>query len=304
MQIITKFITNNAVDDTKIRLRSNQYLRSRNNANSADLNILKTNATDQVIMASASNWLPDAANVMTLGTTTVQFLTMFASTFSSGTSNDMNLTAGASGGNAINVFAASIVGGQNNVITTTTNNTFSQTLKTGNNGGGASGSTTITTGTGSTAANRGTVALGSYRVALTEGSLNLFSASTDPTTITAIAGDVYYNTTSNLLKYYNGSAWVTVGAGGSMTPKKELFTLSSGDITNQYIDVTQVALTDSIDFLVKGGGVQIEGSSYDYTVSYTGGAGGKTRIAFANDLATGGLSALVSGDIVVVKYLY
>lgn len=86
--------------------------------------------------------------------------------------------------------------------------------------------------------------------------------------------------------------------------KKEYFTLSGTDITNQYIDLSFVARTDSIDFLVKGGGIQIEGVSDDYSVDYTGGAGGNTRITFLNDLATGGVSELLAGDIVVVKYQY
>jgi len=42
----------------------------------------------------------------------------------------------------------------------------------------------------------------------------------------------------------------------------------------------------------------------DYTVSLTGGAGGVTRITFAGDLATGGNAALVSGDILMIKYAY
>jgi hypothetical protein len=103
----------------------------------------------------------------------------------------------------------------------------------------------------------------------------------------------------------NGSGVLSWSAAvASATNLKELFTLSGTDITNQYIDLTQVALTDSIDFVVKGGGIQIEGASYDYSVSYTGGAGGKTRITFLNDLATGGLAALIAGDVVVVKYQY
>jgi hypothetical protein len=31
----------------------------------------------------------------------------------------------------------------------------------------------------------------------------------------AIAGSIYYNTTSNLLKFYNGSSWVALTSGGS-----------------------------------------------------------------------------------------
>lgn len=85
---------------------------------------------------------------------------------------------------------------------------------------------------------------------------------------------------------------------------KELFTLIAGDITNQYVDLAQVAKTGSIDFKVKGSGELIEGASHDYSVSYTGGVGGKTRVSFLNDLATGGNAALVATDIVQVLYAY
>lgn len=85
-------------------------------------------------------------------------------------------------------------------------------------------------------------------------------------------------------------------------PKKETFTLGAGDITNQYIDLTEVAKTDSIHFIVKGLPPLLEGASHDYSVSYTGGAGGKTRITFLNDLATGGAAALVASDVVQVAY--
>ena len=97
-------------------------------------------------------------------------------------------------------------------------------------------------------------------------------------------------------------SWVTPSS--SATNNKELKTLSSGDITNQFIDLAHVALTNSISFVVKGGGIQIEGASFDYSVSYTGGVGGNTRITFLNDLATGGASALIAGDVVVAQYEY
>lgn len=124
--------------------------------------------------------------------------------------------------------------------------------------------------------------------------LELFDA-TNPGIVPASGGG-----TTNYLRA--DGTWASVAAGEFS--KKELFTLSGTDITNQYIDLTQVAKTDSIMFMVKGGGLQIEGASHDYSVSYTGGGGGKTRITFLNDLATGGNSALIATDVVVVKYEY
>jgi len=88
------------------------------------------------------------------------------------------------------------------------------------------------------------------------------------------------------------------------TANKETFILNGTDITNQYIDLAHVATTNSIIFMVKGSGNLLEGASYDYSVSYTGGAGGNTRITFLNDLATGGAAALVATDVVQVNYSY
>lgn len=82
---------------------------------------------------------------------------------------------------------------------------------------------------------------------------------------------------------------------------KESFTISAGDITNQYIDLLQVIKASSLDFMFSGL-VHREGA--DYSVSLTGGAGGKTRITFLGQLATAGASELVATDVVYVKYAY
>jgi hypothetical protein len=42
--------------------------------------------------------------------------------------------------------------------------------------------------------------------------ITLPTAASDPGT--AVAGDMYYNTTSNTVKNYSGSAWVNVRDGG------------------------------------------------------------------------------------------
>ena len=92
----------------------------------------------------------------------------------------------------------------------------------------------------------------------------------------------------------------STGATMAKKPKKASFTLSPTDITNQFVDLTDVASQGSVEFRVVGAGAQEE--TTDYTVNYTGGVGSKTRITFAGGLATGGVSALVSTDIVNVYY--
>lgn len=92
-------------------------------------------------------------------------------------------------------------------------------------------------------------------------------------------------------------AYVDAQVAGGTVAKKEIFTLSGTDITNQYVDLLFTAETDSILAWAKGGPNGIE--TDDYTLSIVL---GKTRITFNNDWATGGADALIAGDILVVQY--
>jgi hypothetical protein len=98
-------------------------------------------------------------------------------------------------------------------------------------------------------------------------------------------------------------SWVSPTS-GSATFNKETFVLTAGDISNGYVDLAEVAVQNSIVFLVRGAGVMLEGASYDYSVNYTGGNGGKTRITWLNDLATNGAAELVAGDVLQIQYQY
>jgi hypothetical protein len=77
----------------------------------------------------------------------------------------------------------------------------------------------------------------------------------------------------------------------------EVKTLVNQDITNQYVDLGFKALTDSCTVWPVNGPIQTP--TTDYTLSYTGGAGGVTRLTFAGDLA----SKLAATDKLVIKYL-
>lgn len=81
---------------------------------------------------------------------------------------------------------------------------------------------------------------------------------------------------------------------------KERFVLSGTDITNQYIDLAHEAIANSLMAYVDRLAIH-EGASEDYTLSVVA---GKTRISFANAIATGGLEALEAGDVINVKYTY
>jgi hypothetical protein len=60
-QVVKKFIQNNAVDENKIRLSNNANLKARNAANSADVSILKVNASDKIEFASVPQATSDAS---------------------------------------------------------------------------------------------------------------------------------------------------------------------------------------------------------------------------------------------------
>lgn len=60
-QLQKKFLANNAVDENKIRLSNNANLKARNAANSADVNILKVNASDKIEFASVPQATADAS---------------------------------------------------------------------------------------------------------------------------------------------------------------------------------------------------------------------------------------------------
>lgn len=93
----------------------------------------------------------------------------------------------------------------------------------------------------------------------------------------------------------------TTGAVMTRVPRKFKKTLDATDIANQYLDLLHVAAQDSIRFCPAGAGNQEEDE--DFTVSYTGGNGSKTRVTFAGGLASAGVSALVAGDKITIYYL-
>jgi hypothetical protein len=95
----------------------------------------------------------------------------------------------------------------------------------------------------------------------------------------------------------DGSGGVSFSSpAATSTNGKHVFT----SVATSYVDLGYVALTDSIKMAIAGAGCQVEGASYDYTVSYTGGTGGKTRITFVNTLAT----LIDTTDVIEIDYQY
>ena len=93
----------------------------------------------------------------------------------------------------------------------------------------------------------------------------------------------------------------TVASLNSVTFHKQKKVLSGTDIENQFVDLAYQAKDKSTLCFVGGaaGGYMHEGD--DYTVSVVA---GKTRITFAGDFASGGLTALEVNDVLFFQFQY
>lgn len=88
-----------------------------------------------------------------------------------------------------------------------------------------------------------------------------------------------------------------IGALESVTHRKEKFTLTATDITNGYVDLLVTHVSDSEMVFV--GALYLHSGDH-YMVSTQGSV---TRLTWVNDVAVGGTSELVEGDVVYVRYM-
>lgn len=274
-QIVTKFITDNAATDQKIDLRNNQPLRSRNAANSADVDILLVDTSDivQLNPNTQINSTPAAANDV---------------------ANKSYVDTAVSGGGSAGMLVKLAV-----EVATSANITLS-------------GTQTID-GVGVTAGQRVLVRAqttgsqnGIYVVAA-----GAWSRSTDLGTGTSTIQNgcqIYCNSGTqfggHVFALTNDADPINVGVFAlSFQPvntiaSRSQFNLTGTDITNQYVNLL-VSIEPLSDLIFVNGVMQRWAT--DYTTSTVSGV---TRITFAGDLATGGPAALVSGDSMFVHFRY
>lgn len=91
-QLTKKFIGDNQVADEKIRLDNNSTLRSRNAANSADIDIIKVNSSDQI--QTEGDVVPLADNTYDLGSPSLNHVSVHTKNIESSTSINIQPAGG------------------------------------------------------------------------------------------------------------------------------------------------------------------------------------------------------------------
>jgi len=284
----TKFVADSAITDEKIKLRNDFYVKARNFADSGDVNIIKLNASNEIEFGSTPKvggvalalitdvpTVPPVFAIQGNWNATTNTPTLVASTNSTGVDNPLYLVTVA-GSTSIDGESVWDIGDwiyfANGVWNKADNNDAVVSVN------GASGVVVLDTDD------------------LLEGTNKFLTDVRVENAVMAnyvVGADTALANTDDL----KGSLGKIQGqinalAGTSQSFGQENFTLIAGDISNQYVDLAQTPLADSIHLEIVGAaGPAVPG--VDFTLA-------TNRITFAGDLAT--LAAI--GDILVIHYAY
>ena len=322
-QIKTKFIEDGAVDETKVKLSNDSFLKGRNAADNADVDIIKVNASDALELAAKlsdpdssaptadaqlanKKYVDDSVSAISIpsvfelqGNWDASTNTPTLANTDSGVANYLYYVNAAG---SVDFGAGSITFAMGDWVY----NVNGAWEKADNNDD-------VLSVNGQT----GVVSLDSDDVA--EGATNLyytearFDASLAGKTTTDLAeGSSLYFTdararTAAVLNTLAGSETdqapsvsavnAAIAAITGADAETETPTLNATDISNGYKDTAFAGLEGSFHVQPDGGLPGVEG--VDYTVAVAGGAGGVARVTFAGDFST----LLADGDVLQIKYL-
>lgn len=280
MIIVERAIGANAVTDAKIRLRNNQPLRARNFANTADVNLMKLDASNNLYFLLQPKWNAaatqpdDLVNLNTLqeyvsGVVNLKDPVRVAS--------DANLAL--SGSTPLAIDGVTVVDGDRIGLVAQTNGIENGIYEFVDDG---IGGYTLTRASDFDDSPSSEVRQGSTFDVIegtNNGQKRFLLATVDPEVGT------------DILVFVEAPKGVVVPA-----QVEEQITLNSTDVTNQYVDLLNEVLHPSVQ-LYWSGLLQRKGT--DYTLSDVGGV---TRVTLAGDLASAGQISLANGDLVCISY--
>lgn len=269
----TKWINDNAVIATKLRLANDTFLRARNAGDTADLNLLKANSSNQAEFGIEPLYAGSPTSNNSL--VNKQYLLDVIA----GIRDPKDAVRVATTANLDLTAPGTVIDG----VTMVAGNRFLAKNQTDP----ATNGIYIWNG-GVTAATRATDFDSNEEV--TQG------ASCDVVEGTVNGKKRFLLTTADPITLgTTGLTFVeTPTAQAVVQFKRNVFVLAAADITNQYVDLTNVAEHQSIIVWPDGGLPQRITS--DYTLANTG-AGGVTRLSFAGDLAAN----LAANDVLIVN---
>jgi hypothetical protein len=300
-QIQKKFIKDQAIDEAKILLLNDGALKARNAADSADVSLLKLDASDVLKMLKRPRLdasvaaVSDDADVITK---------VF---FDEGVTDKL----GAANGIATLDATGRIPSSQLTLEAFEYKGTWSA----------ATNTPSLADGVGNTGdvyqvSAAGSQDLGSGSISFVIGDKVVYNGATwekwdltdavssvngETGAVTLTAGDIGLDVAvqgqtdvQNALEELDTLIQALEGA--SVEFVQEKFTLSAGDITNGYVTLANLAIAASINAFVDRLAIH---ATDDYTLSTVGGV---TRITFAGSLITVGQEKLSAGDVVRVKY--
>lgn len=268
----TKWLADNAISATKILLANDAYLRARNAANTADLNLLKANASNLAEFGIEPVWgsAPTTASSLVNRQYVLDVI--------AGIRDPKDAVRAAS---TANVTVATPGASLDGVTLSVGDRILLKDQTTGSENGiyvwnGAAVPATRATDFDTNAeVNQG--------------------ASTDVVEGTANGNTRWLLTNTTVVLGTTALTFVkTPTAQAAIAFKRNVFVLNGTDISNGYVDLTNTAEFQSIIVWPDGGLPQRFTS--DFTLANTGG-GGVTRLSFAGDL----LAQLASADVLIVN---
>lgn len=277
MQIINRGIADNAVNEQKVRLSNNQSLRARNAANTSDLSLLKANTNDlaEFGVKPQSPFTPSAPNDLA----TLSWVQEYVSGV---TSLKEAVDCASTGDVTISPFTLLSID-NHNVVSGDRILLKDQAIESENGIYEVTMSGTLV---------RASDFDGSPSSEVKQGvSVDVLNGIVNGKTRWILTTQIPITIGSTNLTFAQIPAGVTVAV-----EQEEILNINSTDVTNQYKDLSVLALEPSVKVFFSG---ILQKKSTDYTLSTVGGV---TRITFAGDLASGGAINLVNGDQITVCY--
>lgn len=299
-----RFAQDDSFNGTKVRLDNDQALRARNNADDADIDVIKINASDEIVLASVPLVGSDAvlteadkgvnngvASLDASGRIPTAQLPTSATEYKGAwnASTDSPTLANGTGTNG-DLYRVSVGGSHDFGAGSITFVAGDAVIYNGSVWEKIPGEDVIQSVNGQT----GVVSLDSDDIS--EGSSNLYftDARVRDAVLTGFvtgANSSIAATDSVLQAFEKTQGQIDAISSASTNAEKDVFTLTGTDITNGSVTLSQTPITDSLIVWLKGGPVQ--SITDDYTIS-------GTTLTFAGDLA----ALAQSGDVLNVQYLY